>query len=93
MSFNESNYKSHFGVLYEEKNHPNDNCCNSTNYLELQEVFLIVESQIISKWQKEFGIDIKGLHYKSTCPVINPWILVGQRKIGESKIILMKDFF
>jgi len=44
---------------------------NSTDYLELQEVFSIIKSHIISKWQKEYDSDLKGLHYKSICPVID----------------------
>ena len=44
---------------------------NSTDYLELQEVFSIIKSHIISKWQKEYDNDIKGLQYKSICPVVD----------------------
>ena len=44
---------------------------NSTDYLELQEVFSIIKSYVISKWQKEYDSDIKGLQYKSICPVVD----------------------
>ena len=44
---------------------------NSTNYLELQEVFSIIKSHVINEWQCYYDDDPKGHHYKVICPVVN----------------------
>ena len=44
---------------------------NSTNYLELPEVFSVVKSHIINEWQKMYDNDSKGQHYKCICPEVN----------------------
>jgi hypothetical protein len=44
---------------------------NSTNYLELQEVFSIIKLYVIDKWQSYYDSDLRGLHYKYICPVVN----------------------
>src|SRR6218665_2541546 len=44
---------------------------NSTNYLELPEVFSVVTSHIINEWQKMYDNDSKGQHYKCICPEVN----------------------
>lgn len=42
---------------------------NSTNYLELQEIFTLIKLYIINKWQIEYNADNRGHFYKSICPV------------------------
>ena len=44
---------------------------NSTNYLELPEVFSVVKSHIINEWQKMHDNDSKGQHYKCIYPEVN----------------------
>src|SRR5688572_23543833 len=44
---------------------------NSTSYLELQEVFSIIKSNVVNEWQKKYDSDPKGQHYKYICPVVD----------------------
>src|SRR6218665_2318956 len=44
---------------------------NSTNYLELPEVFSFIKSHVISEWQRNYDHDSKGRNYKSTFPEVN----------------------
>src|SRR6218665_31366 len=44
---------------------------NSTNYLELPEVFSIIKSHVINEWQRNYDNDSKGQHYKCICPEVN----------------------
>src|SRR6218665_2357056 len=40
---------------------------NSTNYLELPEVFSLIKSHVISEWQRNYDNNSKGQHYKCIC--------------------------
>src|SRR6218665_3076495 len=44
---------------------------NSTNYLELPEVFSLIKSHVISEWQRNYDDNSKGQHYKCICPEVN----------------------
>src|SRR6218665_2418443 len=44
---------------------------NSTNYLELSEVFSVITSHVINEWQNIYDSDSKGQHYKCICPEVN----------------------
>src|SRR6218665_216522 len=44
---------------------------NSTNYLELPEVFSLIKSHVISEWQRNYDNNSKGQHYKCICPEVN----------------------
>src|SRR6218665_1932272 len=44
---------------------------NSTNYIELPEVFSVIKSHVISEWQKIYDNDFKGQHCKCICPEVN----------------------
>ena len=44
---------------------------NSTNYLELQEMFTLIKLYIINKWQLEYSNDNRGHFYKSICPIVS----------------------
>src|SRR6218665_1180025 len=37
---------------------------NSTNYLELPEVFSLIKSHVISEWQRNYDDNSKSQHYK-----------------------------
>jgi len=42
---------------------------NSNNYLQLQEIFTLINLYIVNKWQIEYSNDNRGHFYKSICPV------------------------
>ena len=44
---------------------------NSTNYLELPEVFSLIKSHVISEWQRNYDDNSKSQHYKCICPEVN----------------------
>lgn len=44
---------------------------NSTNYLELSEVYLMIDSHVINKWQTEYTNDQRGQFYKALYPTVN----------------------
>src|SRR6218665_269252 len=44
---------------------------NSTNYLELPEVFSLIKSHVISEWQRNYDNNSKGQYYKCICPEVN----------------------
>ena len=44
---------------------------NSTNYLELQEIFSLIKSHVVNEWQRKYDGDPKGRHYKLICPVVD----------------------
>src|SRR6218665_2666565 len=44
---------------------------NSTNYLELPEVFSLIKSHVISEWQRNYDDNSKGQHYKCICTEVN----------------------
>jgi ribonuclease HI len=44
---------------------------NSTNYLEMQEIYPLIKEYILNKWQLEYDIDEKGLFYKNICPNVS----------------------
>ena len=44
---------------------------NSTNYLELQEIFILIKLHIVNKWQLEYSNDNRGHFYKSICPILS----------------------
>src|SRR6218665_2047463 len=44
---------------------------NSTNYLELSEIFSIIKSHVINEWQRNYDNDSKDRHYKCICPEVN----------------------
>jgi DNA-binding MltR family transcriptional regulator len=44
---------------------------NSTNYLEVEEVFSIIKSHVIDEWQIKYENDPRGHHYKCICPSVD----------------------
>jgi ribonuclease HI len=44
---------------------------NSTNYIEMQEIYTLIKPNIIEKWQKEYDDDHRGSNYKTICQIVN----------------------
>jgi len=44
---------------------------NSTDYLEFEELFTLIKTYIISKWQLEYNNNNKGHFCKSVCPIVS----------------------
>jgi len=44
---------------------------NSSNYLELPEVFSLIKSHVISELQRNYENNSKGQHYKCICREVN----------------------
>ena len=44
---------------------------NSTNYLELEEMYSLIKPFIINKWQIQYDLEKKGKMYKTICPTVN----------------------
>jgi len=44
---------------------------NSTNYLELKEIYSLIRNYVINKWQIEYNLESKGRFYKSIQPLVS----------------------
>ena len=44
---------------------------NSTNYLELKEIYSLIRNYVITKWRFEYNLETKGKFYKSIQPLVS----------------------